>query len=107
MTKEKWEQVKGQIKDNFSVMAEGSQAGEVEGEVVDFIEWQGQDGYEWRAEWHDKPKAKAKKTIYSRRIGSQTVEQIEYDQTERVQFAKFFRRLPDDDWQLVDIDDLW
>ncbi len=108
MTRDKWEQIKGQVKDSFSVITEGTESGEIEDELIDFIEWQGRDGYEWRAEWHDKPKMKAKKTIYSRRAGSQTVEQIEYDPEERVQFVRFFRRLAgDEEWQLIDAENLW
>ncbi len=107
MTKEKWEEIKGQIKDNFTVSSEGKEQGEVEGEIIEFIEWEGKDGKEWRAEWHNRPKIKEKKTIYSHRVGAAGVEQFTYDDEERVQFVKFFSRADrSEEWQEVEADSL-
>ena len=74
--------------------------------MVEFIEWEGKDDKEWRAEWHSRPKVKEKKTIYSHRVGAAGVEQFTYDEEERVQFVKFFSRIDKSKgWQEVRADD--
>ncbi len=107
MNKEKWEEIKGQVKDNFTILSEGEVEGQIEGEIVEFIEWRGKDDKEWRAEWHSRPKVKEKKTIYSHRVGAAGVEQFTYDEEERVQFVKFFSRGDEsEEWQEVKAGDL-
>jgi hypothetical protein len=83
MTIEKWENIKGHIKDNFEVENEGSENIEEDGGVnIECIEFHGPLG-RMRLEFIDKPVILDKKTTYSRRIGSETGVEYIYSETER------------------------
>ncbi|MBI4812437.1 hypothetical protein HY798_03305 [Candidatus Falkowbacteria bacterium] len=76
MTIEKWRDTLGNIKDNFEVEDEGSEHLEEEGGVdVEYIVFKGPLG-RMRLEFVTKPVLLDKKTIYSKRIGSET--KVEY-----------------------------
>jgi hypothetical protein len=83
MTIEKWENIKGHIKDSFEVEDEGKEHIEEDGGVnVEFIEFRGPLG-RMRIEFVDKPIILDKKTSYSKRIGSETGVHYIYSETER------------------------
>jgi hypothetical protein len=105
MNLEKWSELQTRVENDFTVLNKGTEPGQIPGETVEFIEWE-LGGRQLRAEWHDKPRLKDKKTIYSRRAGSQTVEQFEYDEEERVNFARFLERVgEDDEWREISLQD--
>jgi len=105
MNIEKWNELQIKVENNFSVLDKGTESGQIDGETVEYIEWE-LAGKQYRAEWHDKPRLVDKKTVYSRRIGSQTVENFEYDNEDRVNFAKYFERVGgDDEWREITLSD--
>lgn len=76
MTSEKWQNIVGNIKDNFTVEEEGkNHEDEMGGIDAEFIIFQGPLG-RMKLELISRPVILDKKTTYSRRIGSET--QVEY-----------------------------
>jgi hypothetical protein len=77
MTKERWNDIVGQVKDNFSIEEEGKEELPEEEGVGDryFVVFTGPLG-RMMLELVERPVILDKKTIYSNRIGSQT--QVEY-----------------------------
>jgi len=72
MQPEKWELIKGNIKDNFKVELEGKEHIDEEGGIeIEYIEFLGPLG-KMRLEYVSKPIVLDRKTTYSRRIGSET-----------------------------------
>jgi len=85
MTKEKWQDILSNIKDNFSVEDEGGEHLEDEGGVdVEYVVFNGPLG-KMRLEFISKPVVEDKKTTYSRRIGSETKVDYVYSTTEKVE----------------------
>lgn len=83
MLPEKWENVVGNIKDNFTINDEGKSHIDEEGGVdIEFIEFEGPLGL-MRLEFISRPVVLDKKTIYSRRIGSDTKVDYVYSETEK------------------------
>jgi len=83
MTPERWQEISGNIKDNFKVTEEGRAHYDDEGGVdIDFIEFSGPLGM-MRLEFIVKPVILDKKTTYSRRIGSETKVDYVYSETEK------------------------
>ena len=83
MMPEKWESIKGNIKDNFSVLDEGSTHLEDEGGVdIEYIVFEGPLG-KIRLEFIAQPVVMDKKTTYSKRIGSETAVEYVYSDTEK------------------------
>lgn len=83
MTKDKWENIKGNIKDNFKVEDEGAEHIEDEGGAdVEYIIFQGPIG-KMRLEFVSRPVVLDKKTNYSKRIGSETNVSYVYSENER------------------------
>ena len=97
MHPEKWEQIVGMIKDQFKVEDEGEDSMEdIPKSKVQFIIFQGPAG-RMRLEYTTKPVILDKKTIGSRRIGSETkVEYIDSD-TEMSQTFKAYKWDEDDE----------
>ncbi len=86
MTKEKWEEIKGMVKDKFTVEDEGGEHIDDEGGVdVEFVVFEGPLG-KMRLEYATKPVVLDRKTTYSRRIGSET--KIDYVYSEDEKSAK-------------------
>jgi len=99
MNQEKWQELLIRIENSFTVSDHGKETGQIEGESIEYIEWEMPDK-QMRAESHTRPKLIDKKTLYSRRIGSQIKEQRVYSDEEQVFFVNFFERFNDDDeWQ--------
>lgn len=85
MTPEKWENIKGNILDNFEVEDQGMEHLEDEGGVdIDYIVFNGPIG-KMRLEFVNKPVVVDKKTTYSNRIGSETKVDYVYSDTEKNQ----------------------
>ncbi|RMD59919.1 hypothetical protein D6821_00015 [Candidatus Parcubacteria bacterium] len=83
MTPERWQTIKGHIKDNLTLLDEGQDFYEDEGGVeIEFIEFEGPMG-KMRLEFVAKPVVLDKKTIYSRRIGSETAVEYVYSEDEK------------------------
>lgn len=105
MNQDKWQELLIRVEKNFTVLGRGKESGQIEGELIEYIEWQMSDK-QLRAEAHRKPKLINKKTIYSRRIGSTATEQNIYSADEEVFFTKFYERLDEsDDWREVVLGD--
>ncbi len=103
MTKDKWIAFLEQIKNKFTVQDQGQYDTDIPGENIEYIEWVLGEK-EMRAEFHTKPKVVGKKTFYSNRIGSTVKEQWQYDQEEKVSFAKFYEKRPNnDEWQEIEL----
>lgn len=83
MQLEKWEQIKGNIKDNFKVESEGMEHIDEEGGIdIDYIEFIGPLG-KMRLECIIKPIVIDRKTAYSKRIGSETKIEYIYSESEK------------------------
>ncbi len=83
MTPERWKDIKGNIKDKFSVEEEGSEHLDDEGGVdIEYLEFSGPLG-RMRLEHITKPVVLDKKTNYSNRIGSETAVTYVYSDTEK------------------------
>lgn len=83
MTPEKWKNILGNIKDNFAVEEKGSEHLDEEGGIdIEYVVFTGPTG-KVRLEFISKPVVLDKKTIYSRRIGSETKIEYVYSETER------------------------
>ena len=83
MTPEKWQNILGNIKDSFLVEDEGSTHLDEEGGIdIAYIEFEGPLG-RIRLEFITKPVILDKKTIYSRRIGSETKVDYVYSEDEK------------------------
>lgn len=83
MTREKWESLKGNILDTFTILDKGSDHYEEEGGVeVDFVEFDSPLG-KTRLELIEKPIVLGKKTTYSHRGGSDTGVEYLYSPTEK------------------------
>ena len=100
MTEERWQEIKGMVKDNFEVLdmhaeplPEEMGPGEVE-----IVEFNGPAG-RIRLTWGTSQLVLDKKTIGSRRIGSDTTVEYVYSETEKVHKFKVFRFDPSqNDW---------
>jgi hypothetical protein len=83
MTQERWKDILGRIKDNFPVLEEGKEELEEDGGAhVEFIVFNGPMG-KMRLEFISRPVVLDKKTIYSKRIGSETKVEYVYSENER------------------------
>lgn len=103
MLPEKWENIKGNIKDNFTVEDEGEQHLEEEGGIdIEYIVFQGPLG-KMRLEFVSKPIVLDKKTNYSKRIGSETMVNYVYSEAEKSYNLTAYK-WSDDDEEWVEID---
>jgi hypothetical protein len=83
MTQEKWEDIKGKIKDGFTVEDEGRETFEDEGGMeIEYIIFEGPLG-KMKLEFIAKPIVLDRKTIYSSRIGSGTTVEYVYSKDEK------------------------
>jgi hypothetical protein len=105
MTKEKWEKITGNIKDNFPVHDEGESHIDDEGGVdIEFIEFDGPLG-RMRLEYVVKPVIMDKKTNYTRRIGSETQVTYVYSEDEKSHHLMAYKWDDNkDDWTEIDGD---
>jgi hypothetical protein len=83
MMPEKWENIKGSIKDKFKVEDSGKEHIEDEGGAdIEYIVFNGPLG-KIRLEHISKPIVLDKKTVFSRRIGSETAVDYVYSEDEK------------------------
>lgn len=83
MTKERWQEIFGDIKDKFEVIDNGNEHIEEEGGVdIEYIVFRGPMG-KTRLEFIAKPIVLDKKTNYSRRAGSEVKVDYVYSKTEK------------------------
>ena len=97
MNIEKWQNIIGLIKDKFPIEEEGAEELEdMPDGKVEFIIFQGPLG-RMKLEYTTKPVVLDKKTIGSRRIGSDTAVQYIYSDTEFANIFKAYRWDADDE----------
>jgi len=103
MTPEKWKNITGNIKDSFKVEDEGKEHLDEEGGVdIEYIIFQGPLG-KMRLEYIIKPVVIDKKTIYSRRIGSETKVDYVYSEDEKSHKLVAYKWDEDDEnWAEID-----
>jgi len=83
MTRERWEDLVGNVKDKFKVEEEGSKHDDEQGGVdIEFIVFSGPLG-RIKLEFISRPVVLDKKTNYSNRIGSETQVKYVYSETEK------------------------
>lgn len=91
MQPEKWQNIVGMVKDQFKVEDEGEESiADIPNSKVLFIIFQGPMG-KMRLEYITKPVILDKKTIGSRRIGSETKVEYVYSDTEMSQIFKAYK----------------
>ncbi len=91
MLPEKWQEIVGNIKDNFAVEENGKEHLEAEGGAdVEYIVFNGPLG-RIRLEFVSKPVILDKKTKYSNRIGSETVVDYIYSADEKSHKLKAYK----------------
>lgn len=102
MTIEKWQQIKGDIKDKFKVEDEGETHLDEEGGVdIEYIVFEGPLG-KMQLEFITKPVVLDKKTTYSKRIGSETAVEYVYGD-EKTNTLKVYQWSEEqDDWMEID-----
>ncbi|RJR30867.1 hypothetical protein C4569_03725 [Candidatus Parcubacteria bacterium] len=98
MTEEKWQEIIGTIKDKFELISHETQdlPSEQGKGQVETVEFYGPLG-KMKLEFTTQPLVIDKKTIGSRRIGSETKVQYIYSDTEKVRRFKAYRWNQDDD----------
>jgi hypothetical protein len=83
--------IQGTVKDGFAVLAEGREHLEEDGGIdIEFMEFKGPLG-QMRLEFVSRPVVLGKKTIYSRRIGSETAVEYQYDENDRAETLHVYR----------------
>lgn len=90
MTQEKWQEIKGMVLDKFDVLENKTVNLDDRPGTVEYIEFTGPLG-KMRLEWIDQPLLIDKKTIGSKRIGSDTKVEYIYSETERVNRFKAYK----------------
>lgn len=100
---DRWREVVGQIKDNFSVEEhELLDDPEVSGGIIEFVVFNGPLG-RLKLVFSNRPKVLDKKITYSNRIGSESVVEYIYSPTETVSQLLVYRwSEADDDWAPLD-----
>jgi hypothetical protein len=103
MTEEKWENIKGRIKDSFEVEDEGREHSDEYGGVdTEFIIFAGPLG-RMKLEFITKPVVLDKKTNYSNRIGSETKVNYVYSESEKTNRLVAYKwEEGQDDWVEID-----
>ena len=103
MTPEKWEQIKGEIKDNFTVEENEKEHLEEQGGIdIEYIIFQGPLG-KMKLEFVAKPVILDKKTNYSLRIGSESKVEYIYSETEK-SYHLFAFKWDEEEQEWVEID---
>ena len=102
---DRWKDILGQIKENFSVLEHQTLASEERGGVTtEYIVFEGPLG-KMKLEFITKPKVIDKKTTYSNRIGSEVNVDYIYSPSEKVhQFFIYRWEEAEDAWRPVEAD---
>lgn len=98
MTKERWEELVGQIKDSFGITSQETRdLPEEEGQgTVDVVEFKGPLGL-MKLEFFSQPLVLGKKSFGSKRIGSQATVEYQYSDTELTHHLKVYKYEPNND----------
>ncbi|MBI3572600.1 MAG: hypothetical protein HY092_00165 [Candidatus Kerfeldbacteria bacterium] len=100
MTKERWAELTGMIKDAYPVVAEGTEPREEGPGTIEFIEFQGPLGH-IRLELSIHPAVVGKRAIGGKKMGAGAKVQYEYSQSDEVMSFSAWRRV-NDAWEPVD-----
>lgn len=105
MTKEKWERIKGQVKDSFGVTSERKEPlGEDRPGEVEILEFNGPLG-KMKLELATHPVVLDKKGMGSKRIGSHTTVEYIYSKDEFVHTFKAYKwDEAQDDWVEIEME---
>ncbi len=92
MTEERWQEIIAHVKDNFDLLDHRTKdlSADLGPGQVETLEFQGPLG-RMKLEWTTQPLIIDKKTIGSRRIGSDVTVEYKYSDTEKVHKFKAFR----------------
>lgn len=91
MNEGKWKDITGKIKDNFKVEDEGKEYSDENGGVdIEYIIFAGPLG-RMKLEFISRPVVLDKKTVYSRRIGSETKVEYVYSRDEKSHKLKAYK----------------
>lgn len=103
MTKEKWQDILGNIKDKFEILEHEKEHLEEEGGVdIEYVVFNSPLG-KVRLEYVEKPIVLDKKTTYSNRIGSETKVDYVYSETENSsQMIAYKWDENDEEWEEMD-----
>ncbi len=100
MTPERWQQIKGQIIDNLGLtLAETEELPEPQKGTREVLEFAGPNG-KMRLEYYSRPVVLGKKTLGSKRIGSQAVVEYQYSDSEFSHELKAYRD-NDGEWEEI------
>jgi len=108
MNKEKWEEIKGRIKDEFEVLEEKTLPLAEEGEdrpgEKEYIIFNGPMG-KIKVEFVVRPVVLEKRGVGSRRIGSQVAIEYKYSEDEFVYTLKAYKwNDEENDWQEIEVE---
>ena len=105
MTKERWQEIKAHIKENFGIEDEYEQ--DTEPGIAELIEFVGPEG-RMLVSFVTKPKLLDKKTSFSNRAGSDVKVDYIFSEDEFVSYLEVYKWSEDkDDWIKLDSDDLF
>jgi len=102
MTPDKWQEIKGMIKEKFAIEQEFKEGLKEGGGKKEVVVFRGPLGL-MRLEYLEKPRILEKKTHYSRRIGSDVKVDYVYSDTEKIcEMKTYLWHQEADDWQQID-----
>ena len=105
MNQEKWETIKGMVKEKFEIEDEGTAALEDGPGEREYVVFNGPLG-KMKLEGIIKPAVIDKKVIANKRIGANSVEQNVYSETDKVFMFNPYRWSEElNDWQQIDAED--
>lgn len=100
MKQDKWDQLVARIKDEFEIMEHESDDGEIEGENIETLIFNGPAG-EMKLERSTHPRVVGERTMYSRLGGDTVVEKV-YSDSETVDVVKLYTD-QNGEWEELDI----
>lgn len=105
MTDEKWEEVKGQIKDSFKVLEETKEEMADEPGNVETVIFEGPIGM-MKLERTSRPVVLGEKSMGSNRIGSDKTIMRKYSETEKIHTLKAYKFITDtENWVEIEAGD--
>jgi len=105
MTKERWQEIKANIKENFGI--EDNYEQDLEPGIAELIEFTGPEG-KMLLRFITKPKLLDKKTSFSNRAGSDVKVDYVYSEDETVSYLEVYSWSEDkDDWIKLDAEALF
>jgi hypothetical protein len=99
MTRERWEDLVGMIKDKFETIGDGREPREDGPGQVEWIEFRGPLGH-LRCEYSTHPKIIGKRAIGGHKVGSGAKMKYDYDPEAETATLKIYKRVGDD-WEEI------